>query len=223
MEPLIIPLIIVFISFLILFLLGKRNEHKVRRDWQSLNDFSDSDSFLKIKKMVDSKIEAMDFAYGEAIQMKQLGSVDEAKKLLDVGSKIIIEFTPNLYGLITTMLRFTRMLVAITPFKPLSPGNFKVAQLTSLAVLNVVINQFLVSMKDRLRLKLYIIGKGLYMAGSYLVKSTRGIMLSKKEEEKDWERVDDLLNDYKELSRETLDCFKVIHDSFAMDARKLGN
>jgi len=221
MYELLIPVIILLISFLVLFLLGKRNEHRVHKDWKTIEGLSESTSLKSMKSLVDSNVEAIDFTYGEAIQMKQLGSIDEAMKFLDAGCKIITSFTPDLLKLISMMMRFSRMLVAITPFKPLSPGNFKITQLTSLAILNVLINQFVVSMKDRLRLKIYIIGKGVYMAGSHLIRSTKNILMAREEEEKNWERIDDLLGDYKELSRETLDCLKVIHDSWAMDARTL--
>jgi hypothetical protein len=72
-------------------------------------------------------------------------------------------------------------------------------------------------MKDRFKLKLYIIGKGIYMAGSYLVKSTKNLISVRGEEEKEWERINDLLSDYKELSRETMACLQLIHDSMSLD------
>ena len=221
MYELLIFVTILLISFLILFLLGKRDEHKTRKKWKKFQEFSESAGFKDMKKLVDSNLEAIDFAYGEANEFKQLGSIEEAKKLLDVGCKIITQFTPSLLKMISSMMVFSRMLVAITPFKPLKPGNFKVTQLASLAFLNTLVHQFLVSMKDRFKLKLYIIGKGLAMAGSYLIKSTKNIITSSKEEEKDWEKIDDLLDDYKELSRETLACLKVIHDSDFMDAQTI--
>ena len=217
MDAFIVPIIIVFISFLILFLLGKRNEVKVQKEWDRLYELTGANSFAHVKHCVDSKVMAIDLAYGEANELKQLGSMQEALKLLDVGCNIITEFTPSMYRLIATMMRFSRMVIAITPVKPLKPGNFKIAQLASLALLNVVINQFLISMKDRFKLKLYIIGKGIYMAGSYLVKSTKTLIGSKGEEEKDWQRINDLLSDYKELSRETMACLQLIHDSISLD------
>jgi hypothetical protein len=219
MYELLVPVIILLLSFLILFLFGKRDEQKNKKKWKNFQKFLESDAFKEMRALVDSNMEAIDFAYGEANELKQLGSIEEARKLLDVGCKIITRFTPSLLKMISWMMDFSRMLVAITPFKPLSPGKFKVAQLASLAVLNTLIHQFVVSMKDRFKLKLYILGKGIAMAGSYLVKSTKNILTSRTEEEKDWERIDDLLNDYKELSRETLACLKVVHDADIIDAK----
>jgi hypothetical protein len=221
MNQLLVPLIILSISLLILFLLAKRSEPKVRKDWNALHDLSKSDSYKILEFLIGTNVEAISKTYEDANERKQLGSIEEAKKLLDAGCTIISRFTPNILSLISIMMKFSRMLVAITPFKPLKPGNFKITQLASLAVLNVLVSQFLVSVKDRFRLKMYIIGKGITMAGSYLIKTTKNIITSREEEEKDWEKIEDLLNDYKELSQETLDCLKVIHDTWIIDNRPI--
>ena len=72
----------------------------------------------------------------EAMEVRELGDLDEAIRFLDLGGDIIQRFTPNLLSLLSVMMRFSRMVGAIAPVNPIFPKGFHLAELTSLAHLN---------------------------------------------------------------------------------------
>ena len=162
-------------GLLVLVLLGRRNEKAVRRDWELLLTPRGEKLYKSISGRVQSQLELADMTYDEAFSVRQLGSVEEAKHLLDVGFTVIEKFSPTMMQLLSAMATFSRMVSAMTPVKPLRPQSFQLPQIVSLAYLNQVVHQFLVSTGERFRLRLYVLGRGFGLASRFLLASTRRI------------------------------------------------
>src|SRR5688572_16290106 len=90
-------------GLLVLFLLGRRNERKVRDDWELLLTPKGEQLYRSIAGRVQTELDLADLTYGEAFSVRQLGSIEEAKHLLDVGFRIIEEFSPSMLKLLGAM------------------------------------------------------------------------------------------------------------------------
>ena len=157
--------------------------------------------------------------YDEAFSVRELGSVEEAKHLLDVGYRVIERFSPNMLRLLTTMARFSRMVSAMAPVTPLSPRDFRLTELASLAYLNGLIHQFLVSTSERFRLRIYILGQSFGLATRSLLRSSEKIVGDDPEAEREWEQVDAIRQDFDTLTRDSLDTLKILFSSLAAEKR----
>lgn len=199
----------------ILFMLGRRNESKVRRDWERLLTPKGERLYHSIETRMQGELDLADIAYGEALAVRELGSMDEAIRLLDAGYKIIERFAPSMIRLLGTMATFSRMVSAIAPVRPLRPRDFRVAQLVSLAALNRIIHQFLVSTQERFRLKLYVLGRGFGLATRFLLQSTERIVQRTPQAEKEWDQIDAIRKDFQTLTDESMDSLRVLLTSLA--------
>src|SRR6266581_6167582 len=70
--------------FVVLFLLGRRDERTIRRDWELLLTPKGENLYRNIEGRVHNELALADLTYDEAFAVRELGSVDEAQKLLDV-------------------------------------------------------------------------------------------------------------------------------------------
>jgi hypothetical protein len=205
--------------FVVLFLFGRRNERSVRRDWQLLLTPRGNNVYRTIEGRVENEMSLANLTYEEAFSVRELGSVDEAKHLLDAGYRVIERFSPNMLQLLATMARFSRMVSAMAPVTPLRPKDFRLTELASLAYLNGLIHQFLVSTSERFRLRIYILGQSFGLATRSLLRSTERIVEDDPEAEKEWEQVDAIRQDFDTLTRDSLDTLKILLTSLAAEKR----
>ena len=205
--------------FVVLFLFGRRNERSVRRDWQLLLTPRGNNVYRTIEGRVENEMALANLTYDEAFSVRELGSVEEAKHLLDVGYRVIERFSPNMLQLLTTMARFSRMVSAMAPVTPLRPSDFRLTELASLAYLNGLIHQFLVSTSERFRLRIYILGQSFGLATRSLLRSTEKIVDDDPEAEREWEQVDAIRQDFDTLTRDSLDTLKILLSSLAAEKR----
>jgi len=206
--------------FVVLFLLGRRDERAIRRDWELLLTPKGESLYRNIEGRVHNELALADLTYDEAFSVRELGSVDEAKKLLDVGYKVIEKFSPNMLNLLTAMANFSRMVSAMAPVTPLRPRDFKLTQIVSLAYLNGLIHQFLVSTAERYRLKLYILGQSFGLATRFLLESTQKITRNAPEADREWEQIQAIREDFQSLTDESLESLRVLLTSLAAERRE---
>ena len=206
--------------FVVLFLLGRRDERAIRRDWELLLTPKGENLYRNIEGRVHNELALADLTYDEAFAVRELGSVDEAKKLLDVGYRVIEKFSPNMLNLLTAMANFSRMVSAMAPVTPLRPRDFKLTQIVSLAYLNGLVHQFLVSTAERYRLKLYILGQSFGLATRFLLDSTHKIARGAPEAEREWEQIQAIREDFQSLTDESLESLRVLLTSLAAERRE---
>jgi hypothetical protein len=206
-------------GLVVLFLLGRRNEKAVRRDWELLLTPRGEKLYKSIAGRVQTQLELADMTYDEAFSVHQLGSVEEAKHLLDVGFKVIEKFSPTMLQLLSAMATFSRMVSAMTPVSPLRPQSFRLPQIVSLAYLNQLVHQFLVSTSERFRLKLYVLGRGFGLASRFLLASTRRITTGAPEAEREWDQIQAIREDFQTLTDESMESLRVLLTSLAQQDR----
>lgn len=203
----------------VLFLLGRRNERAVERDWALLLTPSGQKLYKRLEGRIHSEMALADITYEKAFEIRELGSVDEAIRLLDVGYRVIENFAPSMLKLLAAMATFSRMVSAMAPVRPLRPKEFQVAEIVSLAYLNRLLHQFLVSTAERFRLRVYVLGRCFGIATRYLFTSTRRIAERQSESEREWEQIQAIRSDFQLLTDESLDSLRVLLTSLDLEQR----
>ena len=220
MIKILIPLGLLFLGWILLVILARRNEKKIRSDWQTLLSPAGEKIFDHARVEIETNTTMVGVAVQEALAIKRLGDIDEALRFLNIGSEVIERFTPNLLSLLTVMTKFSRMVSAMAPVNPLLPDSFHLAELTNLAHLQRILHQMLISTKQRFRLKLFIIGKGISITTRYLLLRIRDIVTHRSQADKEWEEIIGIGNDFQKLSQESVQSFHALLEALSNDAAK---
>jgi hypothetical protein len=205
--------------FAILYIFRHRDERKVRRDWELLLTPKGESLYRSIESRVSSEMQLANLTYDEAFSVRELGSVEEAKHLLDVGYKVIEKFSPSMLRLLAAMSTFSRMVSAMAPVQPLRPQGFRLGQIASLAYLNQLLHNFLVTTAERYRLRVYILGRSFGLATRFLLGSTKRIVAGEPDSEKEWQQIQFVREDFQTLTDESLESLRVLLTSLAAEGR----
>jgi hypothetical protein len=206
-------------GLILLVLLGRRDERRVRKDWELVLTPKGQRIYASMDAQFKTDLELMNATYDEAVALRELGSVDDAKDLLDAGFKVIEHFAPNLLKLLAAMATFSRMVSAMAPIAPLRPKQFRAGGLRGLAYLNQVLHQFLVTTAERFRLRLYILGRCVGLAVHYMVRSTGKIAAGGPDVDKEWDQIDAIRGDLGTLTNESLESLKALLVSMASERK----
>lgn len=199
----------VFVLF-VLFVLGRRDERKLRRDWEVLLSGRSEEVSESLHGRFASEVALATLTYERALEVRGLGRLDEAKRLLDVGYTVIEKLAPDMQKLLAAMATFSRMVSAIAPVAPLRPHDFRLAQLASLAYLGGFLRHVLVTSTERFRLHLYILGRSFELATRYLLQATRQIIRDEPGAERQWTAADDALHDIRTLTDKSLETLRAL-------------
>jgi hypothetical protein len=209
-------------GLLFLALWARINERRWA-DWETLLNTNDQALFAKLRSQLDGELAMADYAYHKADEHRQVGSVDEAIRLVELGYAMIERAAPDLRRLLAGMAVFSRMVSAMVPVAPLRPRDFQVAQLASLAALNQILHRFLVTAAERFRLRLYVLGQGLGVVLRFLAGTTRRIRDTRATSDRDWNDVAALRSDFRTITDESLESFRVCLASLAAQGRRISS
>ena len=201
----------------VLFFFGRRSERAVRRDWDLLLTPKGDKLYRTVEARTQTDMALAEIAFDEAFSVRQLGSIDEAARLLDVGYRVIEKFAPDMLRLLAAMATFSRMVSAMAPVAPLRPADFRLAQLASLAQLGRLLHHFLVSTGERFRLRVYILGRSFALATRALFHSTQRILGREGALDREWDQIEAIRGDFQTLTDESLASLKVLLMSLAAE------
>jgi hypothetical protein len=204
----------------VLFLIARRDERLVRRDWEMLLTPRGEKVYGAIESKMRTQYGMADLSFEHALVYRELGTTEEAIRLLDVGYRVIEKFAPDMLRLLGAMATFSRMVSAIAPVKPLRPKDFRLVQVASLAYLNSMLHQFLVSASERYRLKLYILGRSFGLASRFLLRSIQNLGHGAAEADKEWDQIEAIRADFQTLTDESLDSLRILLTAMARDDRQ---
>src|SRR5688572_2584212 len=109
----------------VLLIAGLRNERRIRRDWHDLTSPRRDAAHAQVEERFEVELAMADATYSQALKVRELGSTDEAKRLLRLGYQALETFVPNVLHLLALMSVYARMVIAITPQPPLRPNHFR--------------------------------------------------------------------------------------------------
>jgi hypothetical protein len=202
----------------LLYVDGRRRERAVWHDWELLLTNKGERTYEAVEKRVHSEAALVDVALARAVEVNRLGSTEEAIRLLETGCGVIAWFAPNMRRALAGMAVFSRMVAAMAPLPPLRPGDFQMTQLVSLAYLNALLHQFLVSTAERFRLRVHILRAGFGMA-SHLLFRSRDRISGEPAEIQAWTAVAAIRHDFTTLTDESLESFRVLLTSLAAEPK----
>ena len=205
---------------LVLFLIGRRNERLIRRDWEILLTPKGEKVYGAIEGRVRSQIGMAELSFEHALVYRELGTTEEALRLLDVGYRVIEKFAPDMLRLLAAMATFSRMVSAIAPVRALRPRDFRLSQVASLAYLNGMLHQFLVSAAERYRLKLYILGRSFGLATRFLLRSIQNLGHPAPDAQREWEQIEAIRSDFQTLTDESLESLRILLTAMAREDRQ---
>lgn len=205
-------------TLLLLFLLNRRDEARLKREWTFLLSRRAERLYTRVEQRVTIELAVAETAYDEAFAVRQLGSIEDAIRLLDIGYRVIEIFAPNMMRLLSALSVFSRMVAAVTPVQPLRPRDFRLPEIANLAFLNRLVHAFLVSAGERFRLRAYILGQGFGVALRYLLRSTRRIVGREPAADREWEQIRLVREDLDALTRESLESMRAL--LAALDAER---
>jgi hypothetical protein len=220
MIRLLIPFVMLILGWIAFVILVRRDEGKVQSEWATLLSPSSELVLRQARRDIEANTVGVEVAVREAMDVRQLGDLDEAIRFLNLGGDIIQRFTPNLLSLLSVMMKFSRMIGAIAPVDPILPRGFHLAELTSLAHLNGMLHRLLTSAKQRFRLKVYILGKGISITSHYLVKRIGSIVTHRSSEDLEWEQIVGAEQDFQRLSNESVQSFQNLLQALSSDGVK---
>ena len=205
---------------LVLFLIGRRNERLIRRDWEILLTPKGEKVYGAIEGRVRSQIGMAELSFEHALVYRELGTTEEALRLLDVGYRVIEKFAPDMLRLLAAMATFSRMVSAIAPVRALRPRDFRLSQVASLAYLHGMLHQFLVSAAERYRLKLYILGRSFGLATRFLLRSIQNLGHPAPDAQREWEQIEAIRSDFQTLTDESLESLRILLTAMAREDRQ---
>lgn len=203
----------------VLFLLGRRNEGRVQKDWELVLTPKGRLVYGSLERRFKSDLDLMNATYDEAVSLRELGSVQEAKELLDAGFRVIEHFAPNLLQLLAAMATFSRMVSAMAPVTPLHPRQFRTSGLRGLAYLHHLLHHVLVTTSERFRLRVYILGRGVGLAVSFMIRSTGKITAGAEGGDREWDEIAAIRGDLGALTDESLDSLRTLLVSMAAERK----
>ena len=98
MIRILIPMGLLLLGWILLIILARRNEKKVRSDWQTLLSPSGEKIFNHARVEIETNTTMVGVAVQEALAIKRLGDIDEALRFLNIGGEVI-ELTFSLFSL----------------------------------------------------------------------------------------------------------------------------
>jgi hypothetical protein len=197
-------------SLLVLYLHGRMNERTAWREWTDLLEGRSEAVYRAARDHLDDRLTIVDCAYDRAYAAHKTGSMDEAIEFLGVGYDMVEAVAPDLQRLLAGMAALSRMAVAIAPVPPVRPADFRTAGVVNLAQLGALLHVFLVSTKERLRLRLFILGRGITLVTRWLFLWTQRIRQERTAAPGPWQEIQSLQHDFRKLSDESLESLRVL-------------
>src|ERR1043166_8224986 len=105
MIRLTIPALLLILRWGVLLILARRNERKVRSDWEYLLRGEKAEWYSDTKSGIENNTNLIRMTVKEAREIEQLGDIEESLRFLKIGGEVIQEFTPGLLCLLKEMMK----------------------------------------------------------------------------------------------------------------------
>ena len=202
---------------LVLVLDGRRREAQVLRDWDLVLTPKARVELERARNRVGAQLDLVDLTYSQARAARDLGSHEEALRLLDVGCDLIEGYCPTMLRAIAAMSVLSRMVAAMAPPRPLRPAAFQLRELAQLARLNAFLHHFLVTSIERFRLRLTILSRGFSTLVRIVLRSTRRAHDGAEALHAELPRLEAARADVRTLSDESLDALRMLLEGLAAE------
>jgi hypothetical protein len=193
-------------ALIALLVAGRYNETSLTVDWTEVVSPAGRRAYEELRSRFANERAALDFTCDRAAESRR---AEEAAQLLAAGYSFLEHVVVERRRLLENMARYSRMIGAIAPVPHLRPGDFELRQLMTLAGVGAVAHHLLVTMPERLRLRIFILRNGLSVV-------LRAYARGSRPERTDWQLVAAARADWNTLNAETLDSFRALVTSVVL-------
>jgi hypothetical protein len=194
----------------LLYVDGRRNEEAVWRDWEMLLTPRGRRAYDEVNERVSDELALADLALGRALELRKLGSMDEALEVLEAGYGLIERFSPSMRTFLAGLSVFSRMVAAMAPVDPLRPEDYQVPRLARLASLNRLLHAFLVTTAERFRLRAFMLRRGFVVVTRFMFTAKERLARRETAADEAWDAVRAAHQDLHSLSNESLRSFRAL-------------
>jgi hypothetical protein len=189
--------------FAFLYLVGRYNESATAREWEMALGPEGQKIYDTVEETIHAQGSMIESSYATAEMRRSEGSMEEAVRLLRVGSRAVEACAPSFLHLLKSIGQLSRHAAALAPIAPLRVAGFRTAQLKTLAGLHQICHHLLVTARERLQLRLAVIACGLRAVMGRLLRTSHRTAVH-PEREADWARVQALRADLVTLTAASL-------------------
>jgi hypothetical protein len=202
-------LVLCAVATLALFLLLVRhNEAAAARGWEETLGPASGAVYDQVRGYVEAHTLMVEVPYRRAREEEAAGAREEALHLLWLGGRSLEISTPPLLRVIRGVLSLTRRAAALGPVPALSRPSFRTREIRGLAALHASIHRVLVTMRQRMVLRLAMISVGSRWTCRLLESSTAAAL--DDPDAARWERMEALSADLGALAREALASLRLV-------------
>ena len=202
-------------SLPLLFALGRRQDHAVRREWDWALTARGEQLYRTLAHRVEGELELAALTYSEAFAIRKRGSHAEALRLLTTGHTLVERSASRLLRLLAGMATFSQQAEIVAPLPPLQPRAFRLLPLATLAALGSVLDRVLVSAAERFRLRVYLLGHGYGFAARSLLADSERMIRRGSWSATEWRRIESIHADFATLTGELLESLHALLTSLA--------
>jgi hypothetical protein len=204
--------IVLMLVFLVL--VGHHNENEAMREWEAVLNPDGAEVYAQVAEQIEQKRVMVERSYKGAEKARTNGSTQEAVRLLELGGRLVEDCSPSLLRLLGNILVLSRHAAAIAPVPPLSPKDFRVVQLITLAGVHRFGHHFLMTTRERLEFRLAVLRCAVKAAAGLLLRATRATIEAPGSNAR-WSRMEAVRTDLGTLTEESLASLRLVLASLA--------
>ena len=204
-----------------LILMGRMDERATLRDWEIALSPDGQAVMTRVAEQVRAERGMAEESYSRAAEARSEGSLDEAVRFLQAGSRVVESCSDTVPSLLKNLAVLSWQAAAILPSPPLRPMRFHMAQLRTLAGLHALGHHLLATTRERFRLRVAVLRYGFRAALGLLRRNTQALAVQ-PEGVTDWNRVAMIRADLGTLTDESLESLRVLLASLAVARARVG-
>jgi hypothetical protein len=186
-----LALAILGVMILVVHALDLRRQRVIRQNMEELLADDGQAAFDEIALVVRENKHVLASYHDEAREFSREGRAEKAVEWMRDGSKAIEELAPSYLAALHTLGLLTRALSAVVPLQPIQAYAFHTWRLRGLAGAGMIAHHLLLTGKERMLLRLRLIGAAFRWGVRWLRRSTERAMARPEE----WTRIDALVAD----------------------------
>jgi len=191
-----------------LVLAGRYNENAAARAWEGALAPESTEVYERIRESVEAQTLMVQMSYRTAARHEAAGAEGEALHLLRLGVHSVETGLPTLLHLNRGIGALSRHAGALGLVPPLRRATFLSSRMRRIASVHALVHHFVVTMRERLVVRLVALNLGLRAVCSLLISSSEAAM--EDPDAAGWGRMEALSADFGALGRESLETLRVV-------------
>jgi hypothetical protein len=203
-----LPTLCVLAALTCLVLAGSYNEAVITRGWEGVLGPESTEVYERVRDSVEAQTLLVQASYRGAAQQQAAGAEGEALHLIELGVRSVEAGLPTLLHLNRGILALSRHAGALGPVPALRLSAFGTPEMRGLAALHAFLHRLLVTMRERLSLRLLALSCGVRAVCRLLISSSETAL-----DDPDagrWGRMEALSADFGALGRESLETLRIV-------------